>query len=435
MPGLPSHHAVGLLAALAVSAATAFAAPPVDEEELLATVREILAETPLIDGHNDAPWQIRDRFANHLDQLDFTDTSALDPVMHTDLKRMREGGVGGQFWSVWVPTSLTGGEAVQAVLEQIDLVRRLTARYPDHLEEALTADDIVRVHRNGRIACLIGIEGGYGIGESLAVLRQVYALGARSMTLTHWDTIAWADAATDEPEHGGLSPFGVAVVEEMNRLGMIVDLSHVSLETMVDAMTASRAPVVFSHSAAAALNPHPRNVPDQVLRLVAANGGLVMVNLGSFFISEKVVSRLAEREAEKARLEALHPGNSEAVAAGLEAWRERSPEPEVTLADVVDHVDHISQLAGIDHVGIGSDFDGVGALPRGLADVSGYPQLLAELVRRGYTRQDVAKVAGGNLLRVMREVESVAARLQRSEKPRDLRIEEVDGGQSLAHEN
>jgi membrane dipeptidase len=396
------------------------------DRDLVAEVRELLRTVPLIDGHNDAPYAIRHHAANRLGDFDFRDTTGFDSPMHTDLARLRAGGVGGQFWSVWIPTDLEGGEAVTRVLEQIDLVHRLAAKYPEDLEIALTAADIRRIHAAGRIASLIGMEGGHSIDDSLGVLRQLYAVGARYMTLTHWEHVAWADAATAEPRLGGLSSFGEAVVREMNRLGMLVDLSHVSEATMNQTLDVTRAPVIFSHSSAAAINPHPRNVPDEVLRRMPDNGGLVMVNFGCFFISAEVTGWRAAQKAERERLETLHPADPDAVDAGAESWLEAHPIPRVTVADVADHIDHIRRLAGIDHVGLGSDFDGVMALPEGLEDVSAYPNLLAELLRRGYSHDEVAKVAGHNLLRVMESAERVAAKLQREEAPIDLRIEDVD---------
>jgi membrane dipeptidase len=399
-------------------------------EERQAIVQEILRDVPLIDGHNDAPWAIRSRFSNHLGDFDFNDTSGITRPMHTDLKRMRRGGIGAQFWSVWVPTDLDGAGAVVTVLQQIDLVHRLEAAYPDDLEMALSADDVVRIHAQGKIASLIGMEGGHSIDSSLAVLRQFYALGARYLTLTHWDNVPWADAATDDPVLAGLSPFGELVVKEMNRLGMLVDISHVSARVMHDVLDVSRSPIIFSHSCAMALNPHPRNVPDDVLLRLPDNGGVVMLNFGSYFISHGAVERSANAEAEEARLKALYLGDSTDVAKRMERWNEDNPVPTLMLSVVVDHLEHIRQVAGIDHVGLGSDFDGVGSLPEGLEDVSGYPALLEELLRRGWSREDVAKVAGLNVLRVMRENERVASRIQLEESALDVLIEEIDSKSS-----
>lgn len=389
-------------------------------------VRQVLREVPLIDGHNDAPWAIRSRFANHLDDFDFNDTTGLEKPMHTDLTRLRRGGVGGQFWSVWVPTDMTGGDSVVAVLEQIDLVHRLAARYPNDLEIALTADDVERIHAEGKIASLIGMEGGYSIDSSLAVLRMLFDLGARYMTLTHWINVPWADAATAASEHDGLTHFGGAVVREMNRLGMLVDLSHVSAKVMHDTLDLTRAPVIFSHSNAFALNPYPRNVPDDVLERLPANGGVVMLNFSSFFLSREVALRNAAAKGEQARLESLFPGDPKAVKAGMDSWYAANPIPHVTLDDVADHLDHIVDVAGIDHVGLGSDFDGIRSVPEGLEDVSGYPALLVVLLERGWTRTDIAKLAGLNVLRVMRETERVASHLQLTEHAADVLIEEAD---------
>lgn len=412
---------IAICAALLVGPATA-GEPPAPE----AVVAEVLRTTPLVDGHNDAPWAIRSRVSNRLADFDFHDTSGGDRPMHTDLTRLRAGGVGAQFWSVWVPVDLSPGDAVVTVMEQVDLVQRLADRYPEELELAVTAGDIRRIHAEGRIACLIGVEGGHSIGNSLGVLRLLYGAGVRYMTLTHWDNVDWADAATAAPEHGGLAPFGEVVVREMNRLGMMVDLSHVSEQTMRDVLGVSRAPVIFSHSSAFALNPHPRNVPDDILREVAEAGGVVMVNFGSYFLAPSHVERWANRKAEQTRLETLHPGDPGAVRDGMAAWDAAHPVPIVPLAVLADHVEHIREVAGVDHVGLGSDYDGINALPDGMEDVSGYPGLLEELARRGWRREELAKLAGENVLRVMAEVEAVAAKLQRSELPAEAWFEAGD---------
>jgi len=418
-----------LPAALAAAVALAAAGPAVRAgaagqagdaaaAERLATVRRVLSEVPLVDGHNDLPWQVRERAAGKLSGLDLAaDLSGLDPALHTDLGRLREGGVGAQFWSVYVPVEMAGAEAVQATLEQIDVVTRLAARYPDTFELASTADDVERIHRAGRIASLVGVEGGHSIGGSLAVLRQLHRLGARYMTLTHWKGHEWADAATSPPRHGGLSEFGREVVREMNRLGMLVDLSHVSPETMHDALDVAEAPVVFSHSSAAAVVDFPRNVPDDVLRRLPDNGGVVMITFVPSFVSGAALAHYAGREAEKERLGAIHPGSPARVKAEIAAWDARNPAPRATLAEVADHVDHVRRVAGIDHVGLGSDFDGIRAVPEGLEDVSTYPALLAELLARGYTPEEIGKVAGANALRAMRRAEEVAARLGRERGP------------------
>jgi len=377
--------------------------------DYLDTVRALLRETPLIDGHNDVPWQYR-KLSNNLAAVDFSaDTSELKPGWATDIPRLRAGGVGGQFWSVYVPAKLPGAEALQATLEQIDVVHRLCARYPDTLELALTAEDIERIHLNGKIASLIGMEGGHSINNSLATLRMTYRLGARYMTLTHTKNTDWADAAGDEPRHHGLTPFGKEVVREMNRLGMLVDLSHVTDETMRDAINVSVAPVIFSHSSAFALCPHPRNVPDDVLGMVKTNGGVVMVCFLPGYLTRFGSERLAAYDTEKTRLQKLFPEDPQTFEAEMTKWRRSQPRRrEASLGDAADHIDHIRKIAGIDHIGIGSDFDGFSGPPEGLEDVSKYPALLAELMRRGYSKDDVRKIAGLNVLRVMRAVERVA---------------------------
>jgi membrane dipeptidase len=388
-----------------------------------ARVERVLKQTPLIDGHNDLPWEIRERFQGRLSALDLkSDTSKLTPPadsapLMTDIVRMHAGHMGGQFWSVWVPVSLKGFEAVQTTIEQIDLVKRLAARYPADLEMAFTAADVRRIHHAGKIACMIGIEGGNQINNSLPVLRQMYDLGARYMTLTHVLNTEWADAATDSPAHHGLTPFGVEVIREMNRLGMLVDLSHVSPDTMKAALSASAAPVIFSHSSARALVDHPRDVPDDVLVLVAKNGGVVMANFASIYVSAARNQWEADRAAEQARYNTppyggLYIGQPDRAAAALKKWDSEHPKPMATLEQVADHIEHIKRVAGIDHVGIGSDFDGIPDTPRGLEGVDRYPALLVELMRRGWSDTDVAKVAGENVLRVMAEAERVSVKLR-----------------------
>jgi membrane dipeptidase len=388
-----------------------------------ARVERVLKQTPLIDGHNDLPWEIRERFQGRLSALDLkSDTSKLTPPadsapLMTDIVRMHAGHMGGQFWSVWVPVSLKGFEAVQTTIEQIDLVKRLAARYPGDLEMAFTAADVRRIHHAGKIACMIGIEGGNQINNSLPVLRQMYDLGARYMTLTHVLDTDWADSATDAPLHHGLTPFGVEVVREMNRLGMLIDLSHVSPDTMKAALSASVAPVIFSHSSARALVDHPRDVPDDILAMVARNGGVVMVNFASSYVSAARNQWEADRAAEQARYNTppyggLYIGQPERAAAALKKWGSEHPKPMATLEQVADHIEHVKQVAGIDHVGIGSDFDGIPDTPRGLEGVDHYPALLVELMRRGWSDTDVAKLAGENVLRVMAEAERVSVRLR-----------------------
>ena len=396
-------------------------------EDYQRRVEQILLRTPLIDGHNDLPWEIRDRFKGDFAAVDLrSDTAHLPapegaaPLM-TDIPRLRAGHVGGQFWSVWIPAETKGFEAVQTTLEQIDLVKRMAERYPADLEMAYTAADVRRIHRSHKIAALIGIEGGHQINNSLAVLRQMYDAGARYMTLTHTSNTAWADSATDKPVLHGLAPFGIEVVREMNRLGMLVDLSHVSPETMRAALGASAAPVIFSHSSARALIDHPRNVPDDILRSVAANGGVVMVNFAPGYVSDARNRWDADQAAERTRFNSppyvgLYIGQPERAKAALADWEQKHPRPATTLAQVADHVDHIKQVAGVDHVGLGSDFDGIGDAPVGLGGVDRYPALLEELMRRGWTDADVAKLAGENVLRVMAATEKVAERL-RAERP------------------
>jgi membrane dipeptidase len=409
--------------ALAAIGASALAA---DTSDYHARVLEVLKRTPLIDGHNDLPWEIRERFKGRLTLIDLaSDTSKIPPpqdqaALMTDIPRLRAGLVGGQFWSVWVPVDIKGPEAVQITLEQIDLVKRMAARYPKDFEVAYTASDVRRIHKSGKIASLIGIEGGHQINDSLAVLRQMYELGARYMTLTHTRNTGWADSATDTPLHHGLTPFGVEVVKEMNRLGMLVDLSHVSPETMQAALAVSEAPVIFSHSSARALVDHPRDVPDDILRLVAKNGGVVMVNFATGYVSAARNQWDADRAAEMTRNNSppyvgLYIGQPDRAKAALARWDAEHPQPVTTLEQVADHIEHIRQIAGVDHVGLGSDFDGMPDGPRGLESVAGFPTLLIELMRRGWSDADVAKVAGENVLRVMSGAENVAAKLRAQE--------------------
>jgi membrane dipeptidase len=428
----PVRSAVLAACALSALAAAARAAPAQDEAALMKRVDRVLAETPLIDGHNDLPWEIRERFKSDLSAIDLAkDTSRLaapagsTPLM-TDIARLRTGHVGGQFWSVYVPVELKGPAAVETTIEQIDLVKRMAGRYPDAFEMAYTAADVRRIHKAGRIACLIGIEGGHQIDNSLAALRQMYALGARYMTLTHFSNTAWGDSATDAPAHHGLTPFGKEVVHEMNRLGMLVDLAHVSADTMRAAIETSQAPVIFSHSSARALVDHPRDVPDDVLRLVAKNGGVVMVNFYPSYVSEARDAWSAERTGEAAREAAFYVGQPERAKTALEAWDKAHPKPRVTLSQVADHIDHVRQTAGVDHVGLGSDFDGIPEAPEGLEGVDRYPALLAELMRRGWSDEDIAKLGGGNVLRVMAEAEAVAAKLK-AEPPAIATIAQLDG--------
>lgn len=399
-------------ALVAMNPASSAAAEKSDRH--LAEARRILKQVPLIDGHNDVPWQYRKRTSNDFSALDLAhNTAQLQPAMHTDIPRLRAGGVGGQFWSVYVPTKLSGAEAVQATLEQIDVVHRLCARYPETLELALTADDVERIHRKGRIASLIGMEGGHSINNSLATLRMMYRLGARYLTLTHVKNTDWADAAGDVAKHGGLTSFGEDVVREMNRLGMLVDLSHVTDDVMRDALRVSKAPVIFSHSNARACCDHVRNVPDDVLRLTATNGGVVMVCFLPSYVNEVDRKDAGLAKVERDRLVELHGEDVAQVNAGMAEWRKTHPDPNAaTLSDVADHIDHIRKVIGADHIGVGGDFDGFTGGVKGLEDVSKYPDLFAELLRRGYSKDDLKKIAGLNVLRALRGAERVAKELQ-----------------------
>ena len=426
---------VFMVAALAFACHTVFAA---DDVALTARVDRVLAKTPLIDGHNDLPWEIRDRFGS-VDGVDLSkDTSKLplknedDAPLMTDIPRLRAGHVGGQFWSVWISPSVTGPAAVKMTLEQIDIVKSMAARWPKDFEMAYTADDVVRAHKAGRVASLIGIEGGHQIDNSLPMVRQMYAAGARYMTLTHALNNDWADSATDTPKHHGLTAFGKAVVKEMNRTGMIVDLAHVSPETMKAALEVSQAPVMFSHSGARVLDDHPRDVPDDVLMMVAKNRGIVMVNFAPQYVSEERAKWESDRAAEKTRYSAppfagYYIGQPERAKRALADWDSKHPRPVVTIAMVADHIEHIRKVCGVDCTGIGSDFDGIPTTPQGLDGVDKFPLLLVELARRGWTDDELAKVAGGNILRVMREAETVSKRLQATERPSSATIEALDG--------
>lgn len=391
-----------MVRALLISALLLLTGAAPSQQDFLSRARALQREVPLIDGHNDLPWASRTRNP----EFDGLDTGL--PRGQTDIPRLRSGEVGGQFWSVYIPASVTGPAAVKMVAEQIDAVHRLAARYPETFEIARTAADVERIFHAGKIASLIGMEGGHSIDSSLAVLRMTYAMGARYMTLTHSSNTPWADSATDAPEHGGLTAFGEQVVREMNRIGMIVDLSHVSADTMRDALRVAEAPVLFSHSGARGVCDHPRNVPDDVLRLVKKNGGVVMAVILGAYVADQGDWQERHR-AERARLREQF--GDVGVDTQLRQWEREHPRPRADLMGVADHIDHIVRVAGIDHVGIGGDFDGGGGVA-GLEDVSKYPFLTAELLRRGYSDGDVKKVLGLNVLRVMREVERVAKRLQ-----------------------
>ncbi|MDA1053970.1 MAG: dipeptidase [Planctomycetota bacterium] len=362
----------------------------------------------VFDGHNDLPWALRTNASSSFAKMDI---SQAQPKLHTDIARLRQGNVGAQFWSVYVPADTAKrGTALLRTLEQIELVHAMMDRYPETFDFARTVDDIERIQASGKIASLIGVEGGHSIENSLETLRRLHKLGATYMTLTHSDTLDWADSATDDPKHGGLSAFGEEVVREMNRLGMLVDLSHVSPETMKDAVRISQAPIIFSHSSARAIADHPRNVPDDVLRLTAKNGGVVMVNFFSGFVEPESARRMAKMFDANRELRAKFPEDAE-YEKEKARWRARNPILPGTIHDVVDHIDHIVRVAGIDHVGIGSDYDGVTMLPKQLEDVSTYPLITQTLLTRGYTADEIHKIMSGNVLRVMRDAERVAKEL------------------------
>jgi membrane dipeptidase len=398
-----------ILAAALLAAGTANAQSI--DPRVQARIDRILKTTPLIDGHNDLPEQLRENYQSDVEGLASGGAERPKPLM-TDMARLRQGRVGGQFWSVWIDGTTTGDTAIRETLEQIDIVSRLIRAYARDLEQALTADDIVRIHKSGRVASLIGIEGGRQIGGSLHALRQFYRLGARYMTLTHNQTTEWADSGTDEPKYDGLSPFGLQVVHEMNRLGMLVDLSHVSPATMKDAIAASRAPVIFSHSDVSAINPHPRTVPDDVLRLLPRNGGVNMITFVPPFLDKASWAWGREQSAEQARLKSLYSYDKARQEAELKTWEAAHPAPPVTVATVADHVEHAAKVAGYDHIGLGGDFDGIDRTVTDLDGVEDYPGLFAELIRRGWSDENLAKLAGGNILRALRQAEAVAASMK-----------------------
>jgi membrane dipeptidase len=377
--------------------------------------RDMLGRFPLIDGHNDLPWALRELAGGDASRVrlaapDGVDLAAPVAGTHTDLPRLAAGGVGAQFWSVFVPSALAGDRAVAAVLEQIDLARRMIARYPEALELALCADDVERIFATGRprkVASLLGAEGGHAIAGSLGVLRMLYALGVRYLTLTHNANVGWADSATDEPAAGGLTDFGREVVREMQRIGMLVDLSHVAVSTMHHALDTAQAPVIFSHSSARAICDNPRNVPDDVLARLAGNGGVCMVTFVPAFVSSECSDWIAGLKAEAAR-RGLDPRDFGQLFSFRDQWMAAHPPPRATLAQVADHIEHVRDVAGVEHVGIGGDFDGTLDVTVGLEDVSRYPALFAELLTRGWTEPDCAALAGGNLLRALRAAESYA---------------------------
>ena len=406
------HKMLSLLAVLATM--TMVSAQQAGDAALLDRARALHKQVPLIDGHNDYPWAVRENVQRDLDKLDITQSQ---PAIHTDIARLKAGGLGGQFWSVYTPSEYAGKTAVTATLEQIDIVHQMMRKYPQTFELALTAGDVERIFKSGRIASMIGMEGGHSIDNSLAALRMFYRLGARYMTLTHAKSTPWADSATDSPQHGGLTPFGEQVVREMNWLGMLVDLSHVAPDTMKDAIAVSEAPVIFSHSSARALNDVPRNVPDDVLQMLPKNGGVVMVTFVPGFLSPKVAAWNTLQTAEITRLQQQFPNDEAARKQGIDTWNKGNPAPRATIADAADHIDHIRKVAGIDHIGLGGDFDGITSVPQGLEDVSKYPFLTVELLRRGYTDEEIKKILGLNILRVMKAAEGVAARLQKERGP------------------
>jgi len=412
------HHAgLGLLLLLGAANAEA----QTIDARTQARIDRILKVTPLIDGHNDLPWELRENHASSVDGLESGGERREKPVM-TDMQRLRAGRVGGQFWSVYITGTTTGDAALRATIEQIDTARRLIAAYPQHLELAATAADVERIHRSGKIASMLGMEGGRQIAGSMPALRQFHALGVRYMTLTHNQTTEWADSATDEPKHSGVSPFGAEVIAEMNRVGMLIDLSHVSPEAMKDAIAMSQAPVIFSHSNAFARNPHPRNVPDEVLRLLPAKGGVVMVNFYPAFLSAEVREWAVRRQMEETRLKAYWPFSKQAVDDGLKSWEVATPRPPTPVSTVADHIEHIARIAGYDHVGIGGDLDGVPYTAVGMESVAGYPLLFAELIRRGWSDANLAKLAGRNVLSAMRRAEAVAASMKN--RPPSLAVQE-----------
>jgi len=400
-------NAVRLLGVFVLFATSALAEdrPPV---VLTDRARELHASSFVFDGHNDLPWEVRTKAGGTWDDADI---SQPQPRFHTDIPRLKAGGVGAQFWSVYVPSDTRlKGQSAHQVLEQIDLVKRMVKKYPETFELADTAADVERIRKEGKIACLIGIEGGYAIEDSLSLLRIFRQLGVRYMTLTHSDTLDWADSATDEAKHGGLTPFGEEVVLEMNRLGMLVDISHVSPDTMKNALRVSKAPVIASHSSARAVADHARNVPDDVLKLIAENDGVVMTNFYSGFVVPGAVGRMTEWGEVRRKLKAEFPDEQRYKAESAKWWKEH-PLPAGTIHDVVDHIDHLVKVAGVDHVGIGSDYDGIETVPKQLEDVSTYPLITQALLDRGYSDDDIRKILSGNALRALRAADEAAAKL------------------------
>ena len=386
--------------------------------------KELHRQGQFIDGHNDLPYAFQNKAGGVLSRFDL---SQPQPQLDTDIARLREGGVGGQFWVAYPPASLPEGEYVQRTLDDIDFIHNMVRRYPETFQLALTADESEAAFQDGRIASLIGIEGGHAIVDSLGVLRMFFSLGVRYMTMTHFSNTNWADSATDTPVANGLTEFGREVVREMNRLGMLVDLSHVSPDTMHDALDAAEAPVIFSHSSARGLTDHSRNVPDDVLERLPENDGVVMVAFPNAFVNKDACDHWYRRDTERKRLSGLPGSTEEAVDEEMARWEEADPPPPGKLTDVADHIDYIISKIGVDYVGIGSDFDGMPDAPDGLEDVSKYPMLTAELVRREYSDEDIAKILGRNVLRALRGSESAAKRLQGERGPSEARIEDLDG--------
>jgi membrane dipeptidase len=412
------------LADPASTAAQSSGAPDARPDPALERARRLLRSTPLIDGHNDLAWEIRDSRTAPRDVRAY-DLRGRTPG-HTDLARLAEGEVGAQFWSIYIPGEIKDSGYARVQLEEFDIARRMIASYPDRMALALTAADIERDFKRHRLASLLGMEGGHAIENSLGALRSYYALGARYMTLTHNVTLDWADAALDSAKHGGLTEFGREVVREMNRLGMLVDLSHVSPGTMSDVLDVTEAPVIFSHSAARALVDHPRNVPDSILARLPKNGGVVMVTFVPAFVSSDVAAWEKAAEEAAKQIDSTVADSAERQRRRDE-WSTAHPSPQATLSQVADHVEHVRDVAGVDHVGIGSDFDGITTVPVGLEDVSSFPRLFAELIRRGWSDADLRKLAGQNLLRVFHQAEATAARLQRERPPSTRTIQELDG--------
>ncbi len=416
-----------VVAAQAVKGAST-AVQPLKNADLatrVAHVRALLKATPLVDGHNDLPWAIRETKVNPRDVIAY-DLRATPQGM-TDIARLRKGGVGGQFWSVYVPGEVKDSGYARIQLEQIDIAHQVIARYPEVFATALTAADVRASYKRGKIGSLLGMEGGHAIENSLGALRAYYDLGVRYMTLTHNVTLDWADAALDVARHNGLTPFGKEVIREMNRLGMLVDLSHVSAGTMSAALDVTEAPVIFSHSAARAVTDVPRNVPDSILARLPKNGGVVMVYFVPGFMSQKVIDFEKLATAARDSISKLSPTDKDAQVKSLAVWRTQHPAPRATIADIANHMDHIKQVAGAEHVGIGGDFDGITDTVLGLEDVSKYPDLFAELVHRGWTDSELRGVASENVLRVLTRAEAVAARLRKARPASTKTIEQLDG--------